>query len=94
MFVRGSFPDRFLDVYYDDLLCNPMQTIKHIYNFLGLILTPQIEQAMVNSLSENRQHKYGVHKYCLQDFGLSPEGIRRELQFYFSKFFNGKVAER
>jgi hypothetical protein len=54
--------------------------------FTGLTWGAQ-EQMQVQQLNnKNVQHKFGVHKYSLDDFKLSKEEVLKAFDFYYEKF--------
>jgi hypothetical protein len=79
-------PGSFLDVAYPDLLSDPLKEIRRIHDFLGLSLAPDTESAMQRFLAANPQHKQGVHRYRLEDFGLDRAGLEPRFQAYRSRF--------
>jgi len=68
----GHVPaDRFLDIYYVDLLSDPVGTIQKIYDRFELPLPEAMEERTRAFLLENPQHRFGQHRYRLEDFGLN-----------------------
>lgn len=86
MRVRVLSPTSFLDVSYYDLLQDPMAPVRRIYEFAGLALTPQALAAMDDSRKRNVQNRHGVHRYRLEDFGLSKAQIHRDYAAYREHF--------
>jgi hypothetical protein len=86
MRVRAENPDSFIDVSYYDVIKEPMTQVQRIYEFAQLELTAQAMAAMESTRQENPQNKHGVHSYKLEDFGLSPEQIRRDYGPYRERF--------
>lgn len=70
-------PAPFIDVHYPDLLRQPIETVRRIYDRFGMEMTPETERRMRGWLVDNPQHKRGVHKYTLEQFGLTAEEIDR-----------------
>jgi len=50
---------RFLDVHHRDLIADPMGTVRGVYEFLGLELRPQVEQALLDWQDANRSGAHG-----------------------------------
>lgn len=69
-------PDRIVDVTYPRLVADPLGTVRSIYDRLGREVTPAFEEGMRSWLASNPQHKHGVHRYSLEQFGLDPEQVR------------------
>lgn len=94
MRVREGNPDAFLDVSYYDLLKDPMAQVRRIYGFAGIALTPTALAAMEASLKVNVQNRHGVHRYRLEDFGLSKEQVHRDYAAYRKQFNIPEEASR
>ncbi|MCP4350624.1 MAG: sulfotransferase [Desulfobacterales bacterium] len=81
-----SDPARFFDVQYQDLLKEPVDTVRKIYNHFGYSFTDQFEKGMIEWLAKNPQHKYGVHKYSLEQYGLNQEEMNQRFAAYRERF--------
>jgi hypothetical protein len=77
-----ALQERFLDVWYADLVRDPMAVVRQIYDHFEMVLTDDAERAMQRFLTANPQNKHGVHRYSLETYGLSRETERRRFQFY------------
>jgi LPS sulfotransferase NodH len=86
MAVRQANEERFLDIRYETLLADPMAQIRRIYQFVGLDLTPTVEERMRQWADENAREKRAAHHYSLEEFGFSEEGIRRDFAAYYRRF--------
>jgi hypothetical protein len=85
--VRESdTPERYVDVAYRDLIADPIAVVKRIYEAHGYAYTDAFEQAMRDWLEANRQHKHGVHRYALEDYGLEAAGVNRAFAPYRERF--------
>jgi hypothetical protein len=78
--------DRVIDVYYADLLRDPVGTMRTVYRALGDEFTPAAEQGMRQWLADNPQDKFGRHEYKLAQFGLTPEAVRARFERYLARF--------
>ncbi len=58
------------DVIYYDLVKDPMHAVERIYAEASLPLTNEARTAMQVQRKASTQHKYGVHRYRLEDFGV------------------------
>lgn len=85
--IQKKNSSMFFDVYYPELVKDPLAVMKQIYTAFDMDWTEAGEQAMRQWLKENRQSKHGRHRYAPEQFGLDPEEIREQLKFY-SDFFN------
>lgn len=74
--------DRIVDVSYPRLVADPLGAVRAIYGRLGLPVTPAFEEGMRAWLAKNPQHKHGVHRYSLEQFGLDPEKVRAATDDY------------
>ena len=83
MASRDRLPkSSFLDVDYRRLVADPLKEVRRVYDFLELALPAQTEQRMRAWLAGNPQHKHGVHRYSLEDFGIERESLVRGLAPY------------
>ena len=76
---------------YADLVDDPMAVVNDIYARLGWSLEPPAAHAMQEWLTlqaEQRRHE-PRHEYRLEDYGLTPEGVREAFTPY-----SGFVAAR
>jgi len=83
---REVLSGRFFDIMYLDFIRDPIGLIRSLYEHFEMHLTKEAEQAMLRFLRENPQHKHGVHRYALEDYGLDPVAERRRFQFYMDYF--------
>ncbi len=78
--------DRIIDVYYADLMRDPITTMRTLYRALGDELTPAAETGMRAWLAENPQDKFGRHEYQLAKYGLTPEMVRPRFERYLARY--------
>ncbi|MEY2977150.1 MAG: hypothetical protein RLZZ435_1289 [Cyanobacteriota bacterium] len=74
------------DVSYNALLKNPQETIANIYQHFHYDFTPEMAQQLQTWITDNPQHKHGVHRYTLDQFGLSPDQIKATFADYYDRF--------
>jgi hypothetical protein len=87
MAVRdGTGADRIVDVSYYDLVTDPFAVARRIYASAGLPFDDPVRTAMEVRHRQNRQHKYGRHRYALEDFGLTPEDMDRVFAAYRRRY--------
>ena len=79
-------PASFLDIAYDDIEQQPIESIERIYEFLGWPLTDVARTAMTNFLNANPKNKHGVHRYSLAEYGLSREAELARYADYCQRF--------
>ena len=75
-------PTRFLDVSYEQLLADPIGTVRATCAHFGYAFTPEYEARTRRYLAENPQHKHGVHTYALADFGLTADRVNSAFADY------------
>ena len=78
--------ERFLDVHHRDLVDDPKSSIRRIYTWLDLELTPEVEQAILEWQEANRVGASGTHRYTPEQFGLTAKQIRSDYDFYIERF--------
>ncbi len=84
--ARKLKPDAFIDVYYKDLIKDPISEINRIYKFIDIPLTEKAERGMNEWINKNPQNRYGTHSYSIDSFGMSEADIDILFSSYISKF--------
>lgn len=80
--VSHERPNDIFNVYYDDMVPDPIAQMRKIYRWLGDEWTVSTEEGMKGWLSENPQGRFGQHQYSLEQWGFS----KRDLIPYFSDY--------
>ena len=85
---RDLIPDdRVEDVYFHELMADPMRIVGNIYAKAGLPLTDAVRARMARFLDDNPRGKHGALDYDLRrDFGLEPAAIRSRFAGYLERF--------
>ncbi|MEW6273128.1 MAG: sulfotransferase [Thermodesulfobacteriota bacterium] len=84
---RERFGDeRFADVFMDDLVARPIDTVAALYERVGLPFTDAAERRMRAWSSEHPQHRLGAVPYTLEEFGLRVEDVRAAFADYTRHF--------
>ena len=78
--------DRFVDVHHRGLVGDPKGTIRRIYEWLDLELTPAVEQTILDWQEANRMGAQGTHHYTAEQYGLTTDQIRSDYDFYIRHF--------
>lgn len=87
MATRDRVDDHgFVDVSYYDLIQDPIPEVERIYEVADLPLSPAVRAAMEASRRVNRQHKYGRHKYAIDDFGMTRDDVESRIAAYRARF--------
>jgi hypothetical protein len=81
-----SLNDRFIDVYYYDLVRDPVGEIKKIYGFLGIPFSEKTAETMEKARQLNIRYKYGRHVYRLEDFELGKEQVKKIFAEYCKRY--------
>ncbi len=84
---RGCAPaERFLDMYYVDLLMDPISVVRKVYGRFDLPFPKKLEEKIEEFLHQNPKDRYGKHHYNLEEFGLNLEEETRRYSFYRERF--------
>lgn len=81
-------PGDFYNLYYDEMMADPIAQMRKIYAWLGDDYTPEAEAGMVAWLEANPQGRFGGHEYSLEKWGLN----RKDLEPYFSDYLRAHPA--
>ncbi len=76
----------FHDVYFTDIVKDPMATIEKLYNALEMELSDETRKEMVRYLDESPRRKHGIHAYTLDQFGLEEHVIHERFHGYYKRF--------
>jgi Sulfotransferase family len=89
-FVKAHPEFPVIDIHYRDTTGNIEQVITQVYDFIGVPLSIESLTRMLIWDRENPIHKKGVHRYLLEDVGLTQGDVesqcRNYLAFYYDKF--------
>jgi hypothetical protein len=77
---------QFYDVHYDDLVQDPVGTVRAIYGHFGLKYDDLFERRMHEWLKENPHGKHGEHRYSLGQFGLKREDVMDRFSRYCERY--------
>lgn len=78
--------DRFLDVHHHELVRDPVETVRRVYDFLGVPWHDDVQRSVLVWQQSNRPGAYGQHRYTAEQFGLSAAYIRNDYDFYIERF--------
>lgn len=78
--------EQFYDVYYNDLIQNPIGTVRQIYNHFSYDFTPEHEANINHWIADNPKNKYGTHRYSLEAFGLDETTVNQKFDRYRQRF--------
>jgi len=84
---RGCAPaERFLDLYYVDLLADPVSAVRKVYARFELSFPEKLKERIQEFLHQNPKDRYGKHHYSLEEFGLNLEEETRRYSSYRERF--------
>jgi hypothetical protein len=83
--------EQIFDCMYEELFSNPIEMVKTIYRKFGLEYSKEFEERMKVYLENNKQGKYGRHKYSLEEYGFKGESIYEEYKDYMERYNFGIV---
>ena len=85
--VRDRAPaGQFLDVNFESIERDALGTVERVYDFLGWRLNDEARAAMQRFLDANPKDKHGVHRYTLEQFGLSRAAETARFRNYCERF--------
>lgn len=82
----GVVSPQFLDIYYADLVRDPLGTIRNLYRHIEMELSPEAERRMQTYVTDNPKDTHGQHRYALAQFGLLPEDVNASFKVYTTFF--------
>ena len=77
-----------IDIAFGDLLQDPMQIVRQIYERFELPLGHDVVIQMQDFLGKNKRHNHGVHNYTLDQFGLNESMIDQRFGDYIERFIS------
>ncbi|PSO60282.1 MAG: sulfotransferase, partial [Cyanobacteria bacterium QH_7_48_89] len=78
--------EQFYDLDYQDLVSDPVGTVRRIYDYFDYSLSPELENNLKAWIANHPQHKYGPHHYTLEQFGLDAEIVNARFSNYRERF--------
>jgi len=78
--------DAILDVQYADVMRDPIDQCRRIYDHFGEPFTPEAQSAMGGYMAANPKGKHGRHEYHLEEYGLTREGVHRTFADYIERY--------
>ena len=78
--------DRFFHMYYHEMMNEPMDVMRRIYEWAGDELTDETAARMQTWLTEHPQDRFAPNTYSLDQYGLSVEKLKPTFAEYLSTF--------
>lgn len=83
--ARSDAPKAIVDVYYRDIVGDPLGVVEQVYSAFGIELGAAARRAMEDFMADNWQGKHGKHAYAAADYGLEPETLRSRFADYIAR---------
>ena len=87
MNISEQHPNNFLDLEFLNMIKDPIDEMKKIYEFIGESFGEKTEVAMEAWRKENK-HEMGAHKYSLEEYDLTESQINNNFAKYQQKYIN------
>ena len=87
MNISEQHPHNFLDLEFLNMIKDPIDEMKKIYEFIGEPFGEKTEVAMEAWREENK-HEMGAHKYSLEEYDLTESQINDNFAKYQQKYIN------
>ena len=84
--ANGALPDRFVDVHFQDMLRDPVETLRRAYDTMERPFTDEHAERIRAYLAEKPQGKFGKHRYAPEDWGFRAEDLRARLATYIDHY--------
>ncbi len=87
MAVREQLGEgRFLDLWFEDTVSQPLAEIQKVYDFLGMDLTAEARGEMARWQEFNRRELRPAHDYTLEQYGFTEAGLKQQFRAYRERF--------
>lgn len=86
MAFQDRHPGLVHNVLYDQLVADPVGTVKSVYERLGLPLTADYSHRLTTYIQENPQNKHGGHRYRSEDFSVTDDEIVSHFGPYIERY--------
>jgi Sulfotransferase family len=84
--AKHDLPDRFVDVHFQELLRDPVATLRRAYQRMGRRFSDEHAEAIRRYLAEKPKGKFGTHSYSPEEWGFSAAELRKSLAPYIAHF--------
>lgn len=78
--------ERIIDIHYADLVRQPIESMRSLYQTLGDDFSSEAESGMRAWLAENPQDKFGKHEYTFAQYGLDEASVAALMERYLSRY--------
>ena len=91
---RKSSKAKIFDVFFEQLVEEPIGTVRTIYNYFGLKWPAGHDERLKRYIRDNPRDKHGIHEYRVENFGLSKLEISPRFSDYCEWFGYSKGGVR
>jgi hypothetical protein len=84
--ANGTVPDRFVDVHFQSLIRDPVETIRAAYAGMGREFGDEHAERIRRYLRDKPQGKFGTHRYTAEEWGFDAADLRRRLAPYVEHY--------
>ena len=84
--ARHPGREAMLHVAYEELVRDPLGTVRNLYDEMGRELSQETRRAMTEHIEQRPPGRYGVHRYRATDFGLDPGVLEERFRVYGETF--------
>ena len=84
--ARDAHPGSLFDVYYNQLVVDPIGTVRDIYDHYGLAWSEEFAERLNCYLQQNPRGKHGAHLYAPENFGQTRDTISKRFAAYIERF--------
>ena len=84
--ARHPGREAMLHVAYEELVRDPLGTVRKLYDEMGRELSQETQRAMTEHIEQRPPGRYGVHRYRATDFGLDPGVLEERFRVYGETF--------
>ena len=88
----ARYPDRFLDVWYQDVARDPVSQVRRIHDATGRTLSADAEAGARKWAEANRRENRPPHEYTMEKFGLSEEQLAVDFRAYRERFILSRTS--
>jgi hypothetical protein len=82
----GELPDRFVDLHFLDQVREPVAAIEAAYTRMGRPFLAEHADRIRRYLAEKPKGKFGSHRYDVDDWGYTSDGVREKTKAYVEAF--------
>lgn len=84
--VRERHPGQVLDVVHAEFHAQPMAVLERIYQFIGWDIPEDTRKGFAQRIEEKPELSHGVHRYRIEDYGMSAEEAREPFADYVARY--------